>query len=102
MQPSSAARIGDDTFIKLLMQENERQDVAAVRKGLADMIDMEEDVYDLKTIVVIDFFYDALQFCRRHCFNSLKTSECLKLMDYTRKELVAEGRVRALAPHDCV
>eukprot|EP00667_Euglena_gracilis_P011564 EG_transcript_11831 len=100
LQPSSAASFDDDAFVKLLMVENAKpEEVAAVRKGLADAVDEEECLYDLRSIILVDFLYDVLQFCRSRGFSSLQTGACLKLLNNARERLAeAAGNVSAVVP----
>eukprot|EP00668_Euglena_longa_P011686 GGOE01014099.1.p1 GENE.GGOE01014099.1~~GGOE01014099.1.p1 ORF type:complete len:411 (+),score=150.06 GGOE01014099.1:109-1341(+) len=100
LQPSSAASFDDDAFMKLLLAENAKpEEMVAVRKGLADAVDTEECPRDLRSTILVDFLYDALQFCRGRGFSSLQTAACLKLLNNTRERLAeAGGAVPAVVP----
>uniref|UniRef100_A0A7S1N7W3 Uncharacterized protein n=1 Tax=Eutreptiella gymnastica TaxID=73025 RepID=A0A7S1N7W3_9EUGL len=89
--PSSTARFDDDGFMKLVLRENEKEEVGAVRKALADLVNVEERDHDMSPTMRVDFLYHALQLCRQQCFSSLKASECLQLLDNTRQHLVDSG-----------
>lgn len=98
-QASSVASLDNDKFVKLLLKENAKQNKEAVRRGLANAMNIEETPFDLSAAILVDFLDGALQFCQKHSFNSLKTSALLKLMNATRCHLIAaDGNVTTVVP----